>query len=553
MGEIVGPGIGELGGDLFPAPAAPPAPTRSAKAARRLRQVPRTGGVVAYDAGRQSRLDLGWTPPSAGPNRLAEETLPLARRRIRDLVDNNPIIAGACKTIRANVVGTGIDAQPNTEWPDLNEQIAERWEVRKQAVDIERSETLGQNQGRWFEEVFAAGECGSGYPVAPAWNDYKEGPAIELVDSDRFDFLRNEFLRRNGNGRRIRQGVEFDELGRRVGYHVLLDHPDDVGVLSMASAMARESKFISSRNLHLGFVPRRINQIRGVPWPVSVVASARMEDAFLEAMLLLARASACVGLYLTGANVEAVMAANEQDASDPAYCVSPEGDPITRLSAGLIGLLPEGVKPELLSPDVPGPTFEATDQVLLRRMAAGLGISYATLARDFTKSTFAATRGEQLEDRKGYRPLQRLTWTQHSQRFYELGIRYDIASGALKLTAQQRQAFRDDPRRLYRAIVIAPGWEWVDPQREAQADKTAIEIGAKSVAEVAASRGRHWRDIADEQLQYEKYLREQRAKLGLSVPPPPGGGASGQDEDEPNDEDEDREGGDRQDDQERNQ
>ena len=51
----------------------------------------------------------------------------------------------------------------------------------------------------------------------------------------------------------------------------------------------------------------------------------------------------------------------------------------------------------------------------------------------------------------------------------------------------------------YRSVrFVAPGWQWVDPQNEVQADVAAIEAGLKSREEVVAGRGRDIDELDEE-------------------------------------------------------
>jgi capsid protein len=55
-------------------------------------------------------------------------------------------------------------------------------------------------------------------------------------------------------------------------------------------------------------------------------------------------------------------------------------------------------------------TSRSTDQTL-RGVAAGAGISYGQITRDFTQGTYSGQRQEMLEDRKEFEPLQEMRRT----------------------------------------------------------------------------------------------------------------------------------------------
>ena len=51
----------------------------------------------------------------------------------------------------------------------------------------------------------------------------------------------------------------------------------------------------------------------------------------------------------------------------------------------------------------------------------------------------------------------------------------------------------------YRAVrFVAPGWQWVDPLKEVNAEVRAIEAGLKSRAESVAGRGRDLDEVDEE-------------------------------------------------------
>ncbi len=500
-----------------PAVSAPaePTPGRLSRASvdepvrpiRRGRRAP-----SAHDSGRASRTDPDFYPPAIGPNALAGQTLELTRRRVRYLVDNNPIVAGARGVIRHNVVGTGIRLQPDTGDPELDQRVDTWWRRLCEGVDVGREQTLGESQAQFFDEIFAAGEVLVYYPIATDGRG-KDRPAIELVDAERVPLSGTI---RVADGHRMRQGVEFDAQGRRVAYYVLTDHPND-DATAFAGYGLRNAKRIDAGDARLAFVSRRVGQIRGVPPVATVVGTVRLEDAFQEAYLLLARAAACVALFFkNGAKSDAPLmgADHESPVIDAAT-----GDPLEVLEPGMMGLLPKDVEPELMSANLPPPSFEMTTRIMLRRIAAGLSISYAALARDYSEATFSATRAEQLEDRKAYRPLQELVFHQHTRPFYRRALAWAVASGEIVLGSAQRARMLADPERFYQCRPVFPGWEWVNPHQEAQAAEVELRTRMVSLPTLAASKGRDWKTEMDLTLEAEQHWDKRRAELGLAPAP----------------------------------
>lgn len=461
---------------------------------------------VAYNAGKINRINADHVPAGLGPNALADLRLGLVRRRIRDLCDNNPHISGARRLIRNNVVGTGIQPQPSTRWPELNEQIEELWRVHSRGIDLDRCASMADVQGQALDEIFSAGEVLVVHALTEAHNGHRGGPAIELVDADLVPL--DPMTARPSQGKAVvRQGVEFDASGRRVAYHVCREHPRDGGLY--AGLASTETDRVPVSRADLVFVPRRVKQIRGVPWPVTVYDTVQLEEQFHEAYLMLARIAACVGVSVVGGHGSVTSPSNKFTDSS--------GEEIERLEPGMIGYLPSGATVNVLSASVPPPTFASTEEVMLRRMSAGLGVSYASLARDYGKATFSATRAESLEDRRGYRPLQSFIWKRIVEPHYRRCVDYWVASGELKLSAELRRAWLENREQVYRVQPIYPGWEWVNPAQDSAAAKTSMEGGITSLQVETANRGHHWRDMIDQRLEAERYERDRRAELGLEA------------------------------------
>ncbi len=474
------------------------------------REDSRVGGAAAYEGGRVKRTDPDFIPPNAGPNLLAEQYLDLTRRRQRHLFDNHPNLNGARETAVNNVVGCGPYPEPNTGHKEVDKQIKEILWTFWDHADVGRETSVPELMAEGFREECAVGEYLSYFPMAPEWRGLPAAPAIEIVDTDRLP-LNTGFAGMMAAGKaitgRARQGVEFDALGRRVAYHVYNDHPQD----GSFAAMTMDLRKIPASDAFLGFERRRVKQIRGIPWCVSLSETTRMEDAYHESNILLGMAACNTSVLFKG-----VEPPKKSKSYSDGQLVDGRGRPVVDSEPGsyLYASNPNAGG-EVLGGNLPGPAFGGTMEVLLRRMAAGANMSYTAFTRDSSKATFAAQRADSLEDRKGYRRKQEklargilLPW------YYRL-IDWGVANGKIKLSDEQLRTFIADRTWIRQCTVVFPGWEWVNPAQEAAADKIALEIGAVSRQEIAQNRGRHWQDVLDEELAVEVYERDERTRLGL--------------------------------------
>lgn len=425
------------------------------------------------------------------------------------------MISGARETVVANTCGKEIYPIPATPWPELNKQLTDLMWAAAEGVDVSRKLRLVDSQALFNSETWTVGEVLSHISIAPAFRGFKRGPVIELFPCEqlgmsvsappvKFDNLPTDST--------VRQGVECDSYKRVTGYWIYKGLPNDNDLMAPMMGLSSQSlRRLDANDGVLAFKAQRIGQIRGIPPMVSVILTARDQAQYSEANLALAKLMASIGIYFTGIKATPTQLAKGgmQGPTDP------DGRPITEVFPGMIGYLPEGVEPKILSANVPGESFTRLIEMLERQMGAGAGLSYGTITKDRSKTTFSASRAEQLDDRKIYEPRQMFTWHYHTRPWYRRIVQWGILTDQVKLTPEQRVAWETDPEKILAAHVMRPGWDWVNPQQEAQATETAIRTGVIDRQMACAARGEHWQDVVDRQLEVEAYEMKRRRDLGL--------------------------------------
>ena len=120
----------------------------------------------------------------------------------------------------------------------------------------------------------------------------------------------------------------------------------------------------------------------------------------------------------------------------------------------------------------------------LRGMAAGIGISYESISKDFSQSNYSSSRLSMLEDRTQYKSLQQFFIKGLHQRVFEQWLDMAVLSGALNLPGYETKPDK------YKKVKWQPrGFEFVDPQKEVASAKEAIKAGLKTQAQVIAEQG----------------------------------------------------------------
>ena len=186
-----------------------------------------------------------------------------------------------------------------------------------------------------------------------------------------------------------------------------------------------------------------------------------------------------------------------------------EGKLLKSVRPGMITYLEPGEDIETANPSrstANASQFIGTQQ---RLAGAGLGLSYEVTSRDFQKSSFSAARQGMLEDRKTFEPMQEFMASHFCQAVYEAFMDAAVAAGRLHIPG-----YFGERHRYTRADWIAPGWSWIDPQKEAAADILALQNGGMTMAQWCAGRGYDWR----EQLAQMALEKEEAEKMGLMLP-----------------------------------
>jgi lambda family phage portal protein len=171
------------------------------------------------------------------------------------------------------------------------------------------------------------------------------------------------------------------------------------------------------------------------------------------------------------------------------------------VSPGSIEQLPPGHKFTSWDPQHPNAAFDPFVCALLRAIAAGADVSYASLTGDLSKTSYASGRMGMLGERDNWQSAQVHIAEHVLTPIYEEFCKYGLLTGAIRLPA------RDLARYQAAANWRPRGWPWTDPLKDAQADILSIMHGLSSRTRVLADQGIDVEDVYDE-LDHENQLEE---------------------------------------------
>jgi len=492
---------------------------------RRMRQRAASRMLGAYRGAEKTRLRGDWHALQGSADADLLPDLPTLRQRSRDLNRNDAHASAITGTVVENVVGTGIKPQSRPDQDELGvaesqvrefSRRAERaWRIWVKRADAQNRMNFYEIQALIKRQILENGEVFV-LPLMINEPGRRYRLALEVIEADRVSTPIGK------QGPNMRDGVELGDRGQPIAYWIKKRHPGDVqlGVAQASQEWVRYpamNKAGRPNVLHLYHV-KRPGQTRGEPFFAPVLSAFKDLGDFMEAEIVAARVAACFTAFITK---------NDPAAAYEGATVDTQGNRIESLEPGITQYLAPGESVTFGDPKRPSGTFEPFVLAVLRSIGASLGLPLELVLKDFSRTNYSSARAALLEARRFFRGSQtwladRLCQPCWEWVLEEAWLREDLP--AVNLLGDQR----DD---WMKAHWIAPGWGWVDPVKEVDSSKMAIDAGLSTYADECAAQGRDWEEVFAQQ----KREQEKRKELGLVAPAPdkPAVAVNGNDEDEP--------------------
>ncbi len=407
-----------------------------------------------YEAASTGRRTQSWNRASGDVNLAVGSALTRLRDAARDLVRNNPYAESALQTIADHTVGYGIVPTPLPA-SQTADKLWEQW-AGTTACDADGRHDFAGLQKLVMRAVVESGEVlvrrrfrlpSDGLPIPMQ---------LQVLEVDHLDTAKDE--RSLSGGRRIIQGVEFDPLGRRVGYWLFRDHPG-----SAYSDYAASERIPADGVLHIGR-PQRPGQVRFPTWFAPVLLRFKDFDEFEDATLMKQKVAACLAVITT-----------DVDGSAPALGTTDAASPeLDTLAPGMIANAPPGREIQVVQPPSVREYADYTT-VTLRAIATGLGVTYEDLTGDYTDLPFSAARMSRLR---------------HWARVADWQWRLLIPQFCAPAWSWAMQAAG------VMGLEVPPGADWttppmpmVDPDKEGLAYMRNVRSGIMTLSEAIRERG----------------------------------------------------------------
>ncbi|TBE54457.1 phage portal protein [Rhizobium ruizarguesonis] len=478
----------------------------------------------AFDAGRSSRRLKGLTTTTQEINRLIRSYGRTVVARSRYLSQNNPYAMQAKKVFVSALAGSGIKPSSLAE-ADFKAKLQEVWLDWTDEADADGLTDLYGMQATIASEMFDAGECFIRLRARRPEDGLIVPLQLQLLPSEMLPLNDNRML---ADGNYVQMGVEFNAIGKRVAYWFLRQHPGADQVNFRSGFAGEQVRVPAEEVLHLFDPTGFAGQIRGIPHTLSGIVTAAVLDCYDDAELERKRVAALFGGFITtelgddaaphpmAEGIEAAQAAGK----DSAIALEP----------GAMLDLDPGQDVTFAEPADVGGNYEAFQYRNLLRMAAGFGVPYAAMTGDLRQANYGSIRAGLVEFRRRIEAMQHAVMVfQFCRPVWRRFMNDAVLAGRLPVGPAQYLAA---PHGYRRAKWIAPRWDWVDPLKDRQAEKLAVDAGFKARSDVIEAEG-YDPEETDQRIAADR-AREKR--LGLSFAPakaPPPAAAAKEEDDKP--------------------
>lgn len=429
----------------------------------------RVGAMIGgFEGGLSARRLKTFHASRAHVNTLIQASGSDMTARARYLIRNNGYAVNAVESWAGNAVGTGIKPSSGIADAVLKDQVQRLWLRWTDESDAEGLTDFYGQQRRAARELFITGEVF--FRIRPRLKE--DGLSVplqlQMLPAEMLPLGHNEQL---ANGNRIRQGIEFDRIGRRVAYHLLRRHPGDITDPGLAGETVR----VPAQSLLHIVDPVDAGQLRGISRFAPALVKLFLLDQYDDAELDRKKVAAMFVGFVRRPERE----------FDNGGETDERGEPLLPLEPGQLQILDDGEDITFSSPADVGGNYESFQYRTLLQVAAALGLPYANLSADMLKANYSNTRAALLEFRR------RVEAFQHSVIVFQLcrvvwarWMDMAVLSGSLTLPDFEAQ------RRDYQSCNwLPPRWDWVDPLKDIRAEIVAMQAGLKSRTQAIAERG----------------------------------------------------------------
>ena len=392
-----------------------------------------------------------WRSESGSAKSDIEENRKLLRERSRDLFMNAPLATGAVKSSRTSCIGPGLMPKPKIDYEFLGitQEEANRIQrlIKKEFAIWAESTLCDNNDLNNFYElqqvVFSDWlNNGEEFVLIKYGKPLKYMPyqlRLSLVEADRvctegnYDGGYDGYDKKAKNGNTIINGVETDEAGKVVAYHIASRFPGEYGSgsLKWARVEKRGAKTGNPNILHI-FNAERAGQYRGVPFLAPVIQTLKQLTRYTEAEIMAAVVNSLFGIFITtkaGEEIEG-FGGNGEEAEEKEGDVPGVDEDKIKVGTGTVTFLREGEEVKAVESAHPSNNYDAFVNSMALQLGAALEIAPEVLLKKISNN-FSSSKGALNETWKSFKMYRKWFIDDFCQEIYVLWFNEAVSKGRI--------------------------------------------------------------------------------------------------------------------------
>lgn len=452
-----------------------------------------TGEAIAirassvYEAGSAgSRRTVGWNAPTSSPNAAILYNLATLRDRSRAATRNDGYAKGAIDRLVTNIIGTGIKPLSQAKDPEFKKEIHALWLRWTDESDADGLLDWYGQQAQAVRAWLEGGEVFVRLRQRRPEDELSVPLQVQVIEPELCPHTHTTFA---PNGNRIRAGIEFNNIGRRVAYWFYPSRP--VGLSDWDNSELRR---IPAENVVHLFDPIRPGQLRGVPHLTQALIRLYELDKYDDATLLRQQLANLFVAFLTRSSDVGAGEALHPLTGMP---IETKGDQeILSMEPGVFQELAPGEDVTFSDPPEVGSGYADFTRQQLFHVSAATGVPYETLTGDMSKVNDRTVRVILNEFRRRIQAWQhQIVAFQLCRPVWKAWLDRVFLSGAMEIPIE----FIDSSEPWAKVKWMPQGWPYLHPVQDVQSQRQAIRSGLTSRAAVVSEHGEDAEEIDREQ------------------------------------------------------
>lgn len=401
------------------------------------------------------------------------------RDRARNLERQNPIAAGLLDRSVENVIGTGIQIEPLTESPEFNKAAADWWENWKQSCDVRGQFHFDAFQRMMFRSFLRDGDVGT--------------VLVDAGGTGKLQAIEGDYIASPAGKYQGGLTVDGVELNRAGGIRRFWIRSVDEKYKETFTSVAA-SDFIFLANVD------RFGEVRGTSNFKQCFTLFDMIDGYLEGTVTASRAATLFALL--------IKKENRQGFSALGYGTNGAGESqrVLNVESGMVKYLNPGESVEQVNPAHPNQSFPEAFAAFVRPLGLKFGLPLEEILMDYSRANYTVSRAIKMKIQRVADIFQQNFASQFVSRVYQWSLSKAVNTGEIGVAA---------PDDFWKHEWIPQPLPLVDPNKEIEAAKAAIELGVDARTYVARGMGYRFTDLC-EQNERDEALMELH---GLNPPP----------------------------------